>query len=160
MVLTRRYFLTSLGILAASIVLTSQSISGPDVKSEGTMGNNTVKTGYVYDPIFLKHTQPGHPEGAQRLEAILRELESSGLLALLQQIPSRAATFEELSYVHPDSHINMVKAISERGGGHLDPDTYTTPDTYDAATIAAGSFIDLTLAVIDGELVLSLQVDK
>lgn len=116
------------------------------------MAKTDTRSGYVYDPIFLKHTQAGHPEGAQRLEAIIKELESSGLLASLQQIPSRAATIEELSYVHPASHIDMVKASSARGGGHLDPDTYTTPDTYDAATIAVGSLVDLTLAVIDGQV--------
>ena len=25
-------------------------------------------TGIVYDPIFLKHDQPGHPENAKRLD--------------------------------------------------------------------------------------------
>jgi acetoin utilization deacetylase AcuC-like enzyme len=116
------------------------------------VNNKNRTTGYVYDPIFLKHTQPWHPESAQRLEAILAELKSTGLLESLQQIPSRAATFDELSYVHPASHIDLVKKISQSGGGHLDPDTYTTSDTYDAAAVAAGSLIDLTLAVIDGQV--------
>ena len=109
-------------------------------------------TGYVYDPIFLKHTQPGHPEHAGRLEAIMAELESSGLLALLQPIPSRAATIAELSAVHPLFHIERVQQISQAGGGHLDPDTYANRDTYDAAIMAAGSLINLTFAVLDGQI--------
>ena len=116
------------------------------------MDNKNVTSGYIYDPIFLKHTQPGHPESAQRLQAILAKLESSSLLASLQHIPSRAATLEELSYVHPVSYIQQIKEISQSGGGHLDPDTYTTPETYDAAATAVGSLIDLTLAVIDDQL--------
>ena len=64
-------------------------------------------TGYVFDPVFLKHTQPGHPENAGRLEAILKELESSGLLEALHQIPSRAASVEELAYVHDVAHIEQ-----------------------------------------------------
>ena len=109
-------------------------------------------TGYVYDPIFLKHTQPGHPENAQRLEVILAELESSGVFAALQQIPSCAATIEELAAVHPLAHIERVRQISQAGGGYLDPDTYCTSETYAAAVTAAGSLIALTLAVLDGQV--------
>jgi acetoin utilization deacetylase AcuC-like enzyme len=109
-------------------------------------------TGYVYDPIFLKHTQHGHPESDRRLNAIMAKLKSSGLLELLEQVPSRAATVEELAYIHPVQYVERIQAISEAGGGNLDPDTYTTSDTYEAAAVAAGSLIDLTLAVIDGKL--------
>ncbi len=153
---TRRKFLARLGMLAGMVffpnTVPSPPVSKSDEKGEQTVTSEYRDTGYVYDPIFLKHTQPGHPEGAQRLEAILQELESSGLLASLQQIPSRAATIEELSYVHPASHIEKIQAISQRGGGYLDPDTYTTPETYDAAAMAAGSLLDLTLAVVDGQV--------
>lgn len=106
-------------------------------------------TGYVFDPIFLKHSQAGHPENAQRLETVLKELEESGLLANLQQIPARTATEEEITAVHPVSRIDRIREISQAGGGWLDPDTYTTPATYDAAMTAAGSLIELTLNVID-----------
>ncbi len=106
-------------------------------------------TGYVYDPIFLKHTKRGHPESAHRLETIMFDLESSGLLAELQLIPARAATMEELSTVHTMAYIYEVEQISLAGDGYLDMDTYVTRSTYEAATVAAGSTIDLTLAVCD-----------
>ena len=109
-------------------------------------------TGYVYDPVFLKHTQAGHPENARRLEAILQELKKSGLLVSLQQIPARAATDEEMTSVHSLSRIERIRDISHAGGGWLDPDTYTTPATYDAAITAAGSLTELTLGVLDGKL--------
>lgn len=107
-------------------------------------------TGYVYDPIFLKHTKRGHPEGAHRLEAIMAELETSGLLAELQLIPARAATMDELSAIHTLAYIYEVEQVSLAGGGYLDMDTYVNRDTYEAATVAAGSTVDLTLAVLDG----------
>jgi len=107
-------------------------------------------TGYVYDPIFLKHTKRGHPEGASRLEAIMAELEATGLLSALQRIPSRAATPDELSLIHDPMYIAEVKAKSQSGGGYLDMDTYVTPDTYAAATTAAAGTVDLTLAALDG----------
>ena len=104
----------------------------------------TIKTGIVYDPIFLKHTQAGHPENADRLNAILNNLESYKLLPLLEKVPSRSATHKELCYCHSENYIERVKKVCRKGGGYLDPDTYTTEFSFDAATTAVGSLIDLT----------------
>ena len=114
--------------------------------------NDIDRTGYVYDPIFLKHTQTGHPESDKRLEAIMAELNTSGLINLLHEIPCREATFEELSLVHTNEYINSVKEKCESGGGHLDADTYTTADSFEAAKMAAGGMIDLSMDVINGKL--------
>ena len=105
--------------------------------------------GYVYDEIFLKHNLPGHPENRTRLEQTLALLESTGMLARLTDIPVRPATREELTRLHRSSYVDQVEAISERGGGHLDPDTYTNSDSFQAALMAAGGLVDATLAVID-----------
>jgi acetoin utilization deacetylase AcuC-like enzyme len=110
------------------------------------------KTGFVYDPIFLKHTRPGHPENADRLIAILKYLESENLFNLLDRVPSRHATIEELCYCHSENYIEKVKEVCLKGGGYLDADTYTTEFTFDAATTAAGSLIDLTNKVCSGRL--------
>ena len=32
-------------------------------------------TAYIYDPIYLEHDQPSHPENARRLKRILSTLE-------------------------------------------------------------------------------------
>ncbi|OGU57934.1 MAG: hypothetical protein A2V66_15745 [Ignavibacteria bacterium RBG_13_36_8] len=106
----------------------------------------------MYDPIFLKHDQPEHPEGARRLKAIMSELKSAGLLDKMIRVKTRAATEEELQYAHPKGYIEYVKNICKNGGGYLDPDTYTTSSSYEAASIAAGSLIDLTLKICSGEL--------
>jgi len=109
-------------------------------------------TGYVYDPLFLKHTQLHHPESAKRLEVIISRLEAEKLLDAMQKIPSRGAKLEELTPVHPESHIRRVEEISQAGGGLLDPDTYANEYTYPAAVTAAGSLIELTLSVVDGRV--------
>jgi len=109
-------------------------------------------TGYVYDPIFLKHTKTGHPENATRLQAIMTELETSGLLESLHHVPSREATREELCLIHDASYIRQVQSVSKAGGGHLDMDTYVTAHTYEAAAVAAGTTADLTVAVVEGTL--------
>jgi acetoin utilization deacetylase AcuC-like enzyme len=45
-----------------------------------------------------------------------------------------------------------VKEVCQKGMGHLDADTYTTEFTFDAATTAVGSLIDLTNEVCSGRL--------
>lgn len=110
------------------------------------------KTGIVYDPLFLKHTQPSHPENADRLTAILNNLESNKLISLLEKVSSRHATFEELNYCHSTNYIEKVKEVCLKGGGYLDPDTYTTEFSFDAAITAVGGLIDLTNKVCSGNL--------
>jgi acetoin utilization deacetylase AcuC-like enzyme len=109
-------------------------------------------TGYVYDEVFLKHNLPGHPENRSRLEQTLALLETSGMLGRLTHIPARPATREELTRVQRPAYVDQVQAISERGGGYLDPDTYTNLYSYQAALVAAGGLIEATLAVIDGRV--------
>ena len=43
------------------------------------------RVGYVYDPLYLEHELPGHPERPDRLRAIMSHLEESGLLAQMAQ---------------------------------------------------------------------------
>jgi acetoin utilization deacetylase AcuC-like enzyme len=93
-------------------------------------------TGYVYDKVFLKHDLPGHPENRTRLEEVLALLERTDMLSRLTYVPARPATLEELTRVHQASYVDQVKTISERGGGHLDADTYTNADSYEAALMA------------------------
>jgi acetoin utilization deacetylase AcuC-like enzyme len=109
-------------------------------------------TGYIYDEIFLKHNQVGHPENRTRLEQTMGLLERSGTLSRLIHIPARPAIGEELIRVHRAGYVDQVRAVSERGGGYLDPDTYTNADSYQAALMAAGGLMEATLAVIDGRV--------
>ena len=112
----------------------------------------TDKTGITYDPIFLKHTQPGHPENAYRLISIVDKLESSGLFSLLEKIPSRFASLKELCYCHSEEYIERVKVVCKNGGGFLDADTYVTEFSFDAAAIAAGSLLELAGKVCEGSV--------
>jgi acetoin utilization deacetylase AcuC-like enzyme len=115
----------------------------------GKMGS---QTGYVFDPVFLEHTYEGHVESADRLEAILQELNRSGVLSGLVQIPSRAVTNAELTLSHTEAMVSQIKEYSAQGVEFLDADTYLTRRSFEAASVAAGSGIDLNLAVIDGKL--------
>ena len=111
-----------------------------------------MKVGYVYDPIYLKHDTGGHPEKAQRLEAIISHLEQTGLKQQLLPIKPRVATTEEISLVHGKQYISYIQEVAKNGGGWLDVDTVMSPNSYDAALYAAGGVIRATEAVMDGEV--------
>jgi len=108
-------------------------------------------TVYVYDPIYLEHDLPSHPENARRLKHILRTLEDEGMLARLRLLEPRPATAEELQRVHTSEHIEQVRRMAQAGGGHLDPDTYVSPRSFEAALMAAGGVVRAVEAVLAGE---------
>jgi len=109
-------------------------------------------TGYVFDKLFTQHDYPGHPECAERLEVIMQYLRQHELLPRLTAIPARPATLDELKWCHSANYVQAVAAISARGGGMLDQDTYTNQHSSAAALKAVGGVIDLTLAVLKGQL--------
>lgn len=109
-------------------------------------------TAYIYDPVYLEHDLPSHPENARRLKCILDLLEKEGILARLSLLQPRPATEEELLRVHTAEHIARVRSTALTGGGYLDPDTYVTPRSFDAAMMAAGGTVCAVEAVLAGEI--------
>ncbi len=110
------------------------------------------KTAYVYHPVYLEHNQPGHPENARRLECVLRTLEQEDILGSLTLVEPRPASEHELLSVHTPQHIENVRRVADQGGGHMDPDTYVSPRSYEAAVMAAGGLIQAVNQVMQGEL--------
>ncbi len=110
-------------------------------------------TGLLYDERFLQHRAPfGHPEQPERLRAIWEHLGSEGLIGRCEQVSARRATDAEIETVHSPVLIREVESTSGRDFTQLDPDTYANRDSAEAARLAAGGLIDLTLAVWRGEL--------
>lgn len=100
------------------------------------------------DLRFLAHDQgPGHPECPERLRAIDRALSE---IAAPQVIPSRAATSAELLAVHTAAYVDRLESVRGRAVD-LDPDTRTSPGSVDAALLAAGTTVDLAVAVAAGQ---------
>jgi acetoin utilization deacetylase AcuC-like enzyme len=109
-------------------------------------------TSIVYDPIFLKHDQPGHPENAKRLESIITGLIEKDLFEKVVKKKNRQAVTEEITICHSQDYVEYVKEYCKNGGSYLDPDTYSNKFSYLSAATAVGSSIELTKAVIKGEL--------
>ena len=137
----------------------SKARSGPQgdpVSQDPTSSNSPGKpstTGFVYGEIYLRHkTGEGHPERPERLVAIVRRLEETGLLARLVRLDPAPAAAQWLTAVHAPGYVERVRKTCLAGSGYLDsPDTPVMRDSYDAAVAAAGGVMAAIDAVVEGK---------
>ncbi|MGH9237214.1 MAG: histone deacetylase family protein [Vicinamibacterales bacterium] len=98
---------------------------------------------------FADHlTPPGHPERVERhavMQVVAAEFRQSGGSVL----EPRPASHEELARIHDDSYLTFLRETAGRAIA-LDPDTFTSPETYDVACLAAGAGVTAVDHVLDG----------
>jgi acetoin utilization deacetylase AcuC-like enzyme len=112
-------------------------------------------TACLFDPLYLQHFQHGHVEGPERLDAINRALDETGMRDRLLALTSQPVSIERLARVHHTRHIERVRLVAQRGGGGLmglGDETYVAPRSYDAALLAAGAVVTGVEAVLHGEV--------
>src|SRR5690348_5856906 len=108
--------------------------------------------GYVLDDIFVQHRAPsGHPERPARAEAVRDALVAAGIAARGTHVATRMAKDDELAAVHGGTYLSELERLLPGKSGWLDPDTYYSPRTWDAARAAAGSSSELATRVLAGE---------
>ncbi len=111
------------------------------------MGN----TGLVRHPLYLEHSiDDYHPESPQRLTSIYAMVEQV-FPNRLTLIPPREATPEELAWVHDKRYIESVARTAGRFV-RLDPDTGTSPQSYQAAIFAVGGMFAAVDALYDRQV--------
>ena len=107
----------------------------------------------MYDPIYLEHNAPpDHPENKERLVRIMGLLEKQGVLERLVAVEATPVSLELLARNHSQRYIDTVRQVAERGGDHLDLDTYTSPRSYEVALMAAGGLVNAVEAVLEGKV--------
>jgi acetoin utilization deacetylase AcuC-like enzyme len=111
-----------------------------------------MRTGYVYDPLYLEHDQRGHPENKRRLEEVTKYLEGAGFLARMQPVAARDASEDEIATVHYRDYIARLREVAGGGGGWLDGDTYVAQRSYDAALRASGGLLQAVEAIFDSRV--------
>ncbi|MBC7473312.1 MAG: histone deacetylase [Candidatus Sericytochromatia bacterium] len=119
-----------------------------------------MSVGIITSDIFKKHdtseaTLTGkynHPESPQRIESIFLHLGNKEIWKKSEHILTRSITMEELYKVHTPEYVNSVKQFCQNGGGRIDEDTVTSPESYATALIAAGSILQGVDAVMTNQL--------
>jgi acetoin utilization deacetylase AcuC-like enzyme len=111
-----------------------------------------MSTALLTDAAFLRHRNPdGHPERVERMEAFLRLAARCGDFGVTVLPATRRARRDEMARVHVDAHIDRIEGTAGREFTMLDPDTFTSPDSYDTALLAAGGVLDAVDRVMAGE---------
>jgi acetoin utilization deacetylase AcuC-like enzyme len=107
------------------------------------------KTGIVRDERYLEHeTGSYHVETPERLVHIYKALDA--IDTPLEEIAPRPATRKELTAVHDPAYVDRIAATAGKEAHHLDPDTVTSPRTYEVTLLAAGGLLAAIDAVMDG----------
>ena len=89
---------------------------------------------------FADHlTPPGHFERVERAE-VMQVVASEFRRRGGAVIEPRPATDEELARIHDREYLGVIRETAGRAVA-LDPDTFTSPDSYNVALLAAGAVV-------------------
>jgi acetoin utilization deacetylase AcuC-like enzyme len=97
---------------------------------------------------FADHLNPpGHPERVERAETMQvvasRFRQRGGVV-----VEPRPVGDEELARVHDRDYLTMIRETAGRAVA-LDPDTFTSPDSYEVALLAAGAAVSAVEHVLN-----------
>lgn len=111
-----------------------------------------MSTLFVSHPAGRGHvTPPGHPERAERLEAIAAALAAPEFAALIRREAPRASD-DEVLRCHPPAHLATIRrALPAAGCAALDADTFLSPGSLEAALRAVGGVNAAVDAVLAGQ---------
>ena len=106
-------------------------------------------TALITHPDCLLHVTPdGHPERVARLNALLPALDDKALTRVLAPL----AAEDDLLLAHPAAHVQAIRdGIPRAGWRQIDPDTFLSPGSLQAALRAAGGAIRAVDMVLSGE---------
>ena len=108
------------------------------------------KVAFLYSDIYLKHENPTfHPENEERLRSIVQHVNETGLAEKVIHLEPRKAEEREILLVHDTRYLEMLKT---KGEGYLDPDTYKSENSLEAAYYAVGALLTAIDACKSGEI--------
>ncbi|WP_370520062.1 histone deacetylase family protein [Thermococcus sp. LS1] len=101
----------------------------------------------LYSPLFREHRpKEYHPENPSRLDYAIDGLEQHNLWINVRE--PEDATVAELLKVHGREHVELVRKLST-DFDYLDPDTYVSPGTWEAALKALGASKEAALSAME-----------
>ena len=106
----------------------------------------------VHDLRFTEHLKGiFHMESAQRIRAVEAALQHDTLANKWKPVAPRAATDEQLAWVHTRSHIEKIARTAGKEIVSLDLDTQTTPKSSEIARLAVGGVFNLLDEIWNGD---------
>src|SRR5438552_15834591 len=108
------------------------------------------KTALIADRRYMRHVAGrAHPERPERVAAMIEMAEHINSPALKTCTP-REASRDEIGLCHRTDYIEAVERSAQLEHCDFDPDTHSSPGTWNTATLAAGGVLTAVEAVIDG----------
>ncbi|OQY35581.1 MAG: hypothetical protein B6I38_01465 [Anaerolineaceae bacterium 4572_5.1] len=112
-----------------------------------------------YPEGHQNHSQPGHPERPQRVEAIREAFIEAKLWETFAHLEPLTLSIADLSHIHaPDFLTHLEEACAH--SHPLDLDTYTTPQSWQLALNAAGGGAAVAEAVWEGQNLRGLALTR
>jgi acetoin utilization deacetylase AcuC-like enzyme len=105
---------------------------------------------WLEHPSSLRHDTGAHPERAERMVAIDRELSARDWLGF-ERMTSPAVDRAVLASVHPAEYVAAIERVCANGGGQLDLDTVVSRDSFEAALHAAGGAVRMVDLLLDAD---------
>ncbi len=107
-------------------------------------------TAFSWNPSHGSHSEVGHVERPERLEAIRQQLLSSPIWNRLQHTDPLPVDLDAACLVHRRAYLERLQQALQRAPTRLDPDTYVQPESLAVALEAVGALLAITEAVLEG----------
>ena len=104
-----------------------------------------------YDSLFLEHDTGNHPESVERLQVLWAHLTEKGLDKQCETGTWQPATVEQVSRVHDESYIDVIRQSAELGGGPIEADTIMSELSHHVAMHASGAVCHSVDQVLTGK---------
>ena len=113
---------------------------------------NTMKTAFVYDPVFLQHDPgPGHPECRERLIRIMEYISRKPWFNTLYQINPAPADRIWIEMIHDSHYVNRAMETCKSGAPYLDSmDVGVSKSSCETAIVAAGAPLVMADEILQG----------
>jgi acetoin utilization deacetylase AcuC-like enzyme len=98
----------------------------------------------IWHEAYAEHDTADHPEGPDRVAAVVEHLQGTDLWPRLVVVTPQSATDDDVLLVHTPLHLALVKRAAQRGGQWLDPDTFVSPRSFEIALLSAGGALEAT----------------
>ena len=106
----------------------------------------------LYSQRFLEHKARGyHPENPLRVSVPAQLLKHTPGVHLKAPTTTPDAALAAVLRVHDAAYVEEIRALSARGGGNLDADTFVNGATYEVCLLAAAAWMDCARQTLLGD---------